>query len=371
MALAEAEYLKKEFDVVISVPDGPLRQSFGLHGKLIDGTASLPLWGGSARRWVLECARTLMGAICLARMIRRSGVDLVVTNSSVLVTPVLAARLSGVPVIVHARDVPGSTLAPLVFRVHGALAHTVIVITGRLRPYFRWPGGARIVKLSDGVELPKASAPYDDARPPAASRDVLRLCVIGGVDMRKGQDIAVEAVARLRDTGVPAVLDVVGREIDAEFGAAVRRRAEDLDIAPHVKFVGELTDVRSYLAEVDIVVAPSRDEWTPLALMEAMAEQKPVVAADVGGVCEVISDRDTGLLIPPEDPSRLASAVSEIAEDREGAAGMAFRARRHIEAKFSIDATLVGLEAEIRRLIPTDRSRSLATSAPAPRPDAE
>lgn len=361
MALAEAEYLKERFDLVISVPDGPLREAFALHGSVIDGTPSLPLWGGPPRRWIARCARSLAAAARLARMMRRYQIDVVVTNSSVLMAPVLAGRLAKVPVIVHVRDVPGSKLAPLAFKLHGRLADTVVIITGNLRPYFTLARGARIVELADGVELPERSFPPERVRvPPALPDDPLRLCVIGGVGTRKGQDLAVEAVAQLRDRGLFVVLDVVGREIDADFAVAVRRRAADLGIASQIRFVGELADVPSHLSKVDIVIAPSRGEWTPLALMEAMAQEKPVVAADVGGVGDVIVDGDTGFLIPSEDPDRLASAVIEIIRDPQGAAQMASRARRHIEANFSVGATLAGLETEIYRLIPS--CRSLITS---------
>lgn len=363
MALAEAEHLNERFDLMISVPDGPLRESFARHGMVVAGVPSVPLWGDSARRWIVQCARSLAATARLARLMRRYHVDVVVTNSSVIVAPVLAGRLAGVPVIVHARDVPGSRLAPLAFKLHGLLAQTVIVITRRLRPYFAFPRGARIVELADGVELPEAGSRHDPARiPQACLGEPLRLCVIGGVDKRKGQDLAVEAVAQLRDYGLQVVLDVVGREISPDFAAIVRQRAEDLGIAHQIRFVGELADVRSHLSEVDVVVAPSRDEWTPLALMEAMAQQKPVVAAEVGGVADVISDRDTGMLIPAEDPARLASAVIEIAEDPERAAQMGLRARQSIEAKFNIGATLAGVEAEIRRLIPTSAQLNLETS---------
>ena len=132
MALTEARYLKSRFELVIAVPEGPLRPSFAEEGELVEGSRSLPLWGAPPYRWASACVRTVRHAFRLARLIRRRGIRLVLTNSAVSLAPVLAARMAGVPAIVHVRDVPVSRLGPCVFRLHGLLADTVI--TGSYEP---------------------------------------------------------------------------------------------------------------------------------------------------------------------------------------------------------------------------------------------
>lgn len=350
MALAEAEYLRRRFDLVIAIPDGPLRPLFACHGEVVDGTASMPLWGDSARRWIGRVGRTLLGAVRLVRVIRRADVELVLTNSSVSLAPVLAGRITRKPVIVHARDVPVSRLAPLVFRLHAALAHTVVVITDALVPYFSPGRGARTVRIPDGIELQHVGA-AGFVQAPQALHDPLRLCVIGGIDPRKGQDIALAALNHLREAGVESVLDLVGREIDKGFAASLHRLADRLGLADRVRFLGELEDVREHLQGIDIVLAPSRGEWTPLSIMEAMAQQKPVVAANVGGVADVITDCETGLLVAAEDPEGLASAIAGLVEDPDRAAQIASRGRRSVERRFDIRASLSALEDEIERLL--------------------
>src|SRR5271167_1649630 len=59
MALLEAEDLKARFELLLAVPDGPLRSRFAAHGELVAGAATLPLWGASTRRWAASWARTL------------------------------------------------------------------------------------------------------------------------------------------------------------------------------------------------------------------------------------------------------------------------------------------------------------------------
>ena len=196
MALAEAEHLTRCYELVISVPEGPLRPRFAVHGEVVDGTASLPLWGDSAYRWTGRCARTAVQACRLARTIRRTGGSAVLTNSSGSLAPALAGRLARVPVVVHVRDVPESRLAPFVFRLHAALAHTVIVITDRLAPDFeRGRARLRIPEASAAAPIEAPRSPRRASTPPHTFADRRHLA-------RKGQDIAIQALARLCVTGL-------------------------------------------------------------------------------------------------------------------------------------------------------------------------
>jgi glycosyltransferase involved in cell wall biosynthesis len=347
MALLEAKDLGARFALTVAIPDGPLRSQFAPHGELVNGTATLPLWGASWRRWIRSSVRSLLDAFAMAMLIRRRKVEAVLTNSSVCLAPVLAAKLARVPVLVHARDVPKSRLARLVLGLQGTLADTVIVISDGMAPYFRSRRRTRVVQIPDGITMPE--------RPPAAPRHAFgspaRLCVVGGIDPRKGQDIAVAAVAQLRERGIAATLELVGREVNQPFAARVREEARRLGVASDVELVGEVADAGPNLDRADIVLAPSRGEWTPLVLMEALARGKPVVAARVGGVTEVVRDREFGLLVAPESPAELAGAIAELLADPTAAAIMAERGREHIDGGFRVERTLQGLRAEIARLL--------------------
>jgi glycosyltransferase involved in cell wall biosynthesis len=86
---------------------------------------------------------------------------------------------------------------------------------------------------------------------------------------------------------------------------------------------------------MDIFVLPSLHEGIPMAVLEAMAHGKPVVATAVGGLPEVIQDGVNGVLVPRGDHRALASACVALARDRERAATLGFRARQHVEDRFS------------------------------------
>jgi glycosyltransferase involved in cell wall biosynthesis len=349
MALAEARFLHEDFELFIAIPDGPLRSAFAPYGMLVGGTATVPLWGASAPRWASRAVRTLRDALRLARVIRRTGVQLVLTNSAVSVAPVLGARLAGVPAVVHVRDVPASALSRAVFALHGALADTVIVIAGELERLFAGARRARVVHIREGVRVPTAPA---DARLRTPD-DALDLCLVGGIDPRKGHDVAIDALASLRRRGIRARLEVVGREVDAAFAAGLREQAARLGVGDAVRYAGELDDVTAALARADVVIAPSRAEWTPLSLMEAMAHRRPVVAAAVGAVADVMAaGGPVGLLTPPGDAQALAGAVAQLAGDPRAAREMGRRGRSHVAQRFDIERSLRALRDELERVLP-------------------
>ncbi len=360
MALIEADSLKTRFELLISVPDGPLRSRFAAHGELVNDAATLPLWGASPLRWARALAGTLRDAVALTRLIRGRRIELVLTNSSVCLAPVLAARLARVPVIVHARDVPKSRLAPVVMALHGKLASTVIVIADGLTGYFRAGRRTRLAQIPDGIGMSEIASD----KTPSGFGSPLRLCLVGGLDPRKGQDVAVSALAQLRAQGVAVTLDLIGRDLDERFSTLVRERARTLGIEDELNFVGEVEDTGPHMDRADIVIAPSRGEWTPLVLMEALAREKPVVATRVGGVTKVVVDRESGLLVDPEDPKALADAIVKLATNPTLAHAMARRGRAHVAENFNVDQTVERLQDEIDLLL--ERKPVASTREPGP-----
>ena len=95
---------------------------------------------------------------------------------------------------------------------------------------------------------------------------------------------------------------------------------------------------------MDIAVMPSDFEGGPLALMEAMAAARPVVASDVGGIPELVDHGVHGLLVPPRDPPALAAAIAELLRDPARARAMGARGRERQRAEFAIEKTVAQLE---------------------------
>jgi glycosyltransferase involved in cell wall biosynthesis len=156
----------------------------------------------------------------------------------------------------------------------------------------------------------------------------LRLLNVAALAEKKRHADLLDALARLRERGTDAVLDLVG---DGELAASLRAQAERLGLAGEVRFHGARSpaEVAEHMRAADIFVLPSRFENLPVVLLEAMASGLPVVATGVGGVGEIV-DEQAGVLVAPDDPGRLAVAIGDVAGrlDAFDSAALAERARR-------------------------------------------
>jgi glycosyltransferase involved in cell wall biosynthesis len=110
------------------------------------------------------------------------------------------------------------------------------------------------------------------------------------------------------------------------------------EVAPGiVTFIGHRDDLPQLLASADMVAIPSLAEGLPLMLVESMAAGRPIVASRVGGLADVLANGETGLLVPPADPTALAEALIAVVESPELATRLGERARLIAEQEFSLD----------------------------------
>ncbi len=151
---------------------------------------------------------------------------------------------------------------------------------------------------------------------------------------QKGLKYLLRAVPLIREE-VPAVKVVVagGGPLESRLTSEVRR----LRIGESVALLGERKDVREVLAAADVFVLPSLWEGLPYVLIEAAALGKPIVATDIDGVREVVRSGETGVLVPPRDPGRLAAALILLLRDQDLAGKLGERARRDIPPAFSLE----------------------------------
>jgi glycosyltransferase involved in cell wall biosynthesis len=119
--------------------------------------------------------------------------------------------------------------------------------------------------------------------------------------------------------------------------ASLSALAETLGLSGAVVWAGLRTDVHDLLAAMDVWVMSSVREGLPVALLEAMASQKPIVATRVGGIPDAVRGGSEAILVPPSDPEALARAVAEMLREPGRAEAMAAAARQRAVSEYGID----------------------------------
>jgi glycosyltransferase involved in cell wall biosynthesis len=182
----------------------------------------------------------------------------------------------------------------------------------------------RTVVIPNGVAV---AVEASSDRPPGVSTIVS----VGRLKAPKDFGTLVDALSRVTQD-YRAV--IVGDGPDRQ---SVESAVEAAGLRDRVELVGERSDVREVLSHADLFVLSSRSEAMPMSVLEAMAEGLPVVAADVGGVAEVVIDEETGLLVPPEDAAALAAAIERLLADRELRVALGARGLERARTTFSLE----------------------------------
>ena len=215
-----------------------------------------------------------------------------------------AALLSGRAACVHTHA--GETFGEKkwkrlpVERILTGVTHRIVCVSTSVKDHLVNIGGLPEKKIS---VIPNAidTTPFESIAPRKIGLPA-RLITVGRLARVKGQDILLRALPYLGDSVAEVVVCGDGPE-----GPSLRRLASELQVSSKVTFLGARDDIPGLLARSDLFVAPSRSEGLPVAVLEAMAAARPVVATAVGGTCDVL--RGVGWLAPPRDPEALAHEI--------------------------------------------------------------
>lgn len=161
------------------------------------------------------------------------------------------------------------------------------------------------------------------------SKDLFNIGWIGRLSREKGADILIEALPALHD--LPVHVTFIG---DGAERRDLERRAGELEVESRVSWRGEMLRASRLLPAFDLLVNSSRTEGTPITLFEAMHAGVPIVASSVGGVPDVVSSNEA-LLIEPENPVALASAIRQVHSTPADARTRAMHARKRLENDFA------------------------------------
>jgi glycosyltransferase involved in cell wall biosynthesis len=240
-------------------------------------------------------------------------------------------------------------LAPLTDRIVAVSSRVADELVDRYRIGRREQ--YRIVPL--GFELDRLAAVDDSVR--ARARAALQIAsdahvvtTIGRLTAIKDHNLFLEAAERITANDPTALFLIVG---DGELRGTIEARASELRIASRVQFLGWRRDLEVVYGATDVFLLTSRNEGTPVALIESLAAGCAAVSTDVGGVRDVIATPDVGLLASPGDPVALARHVAALLGDPSRRRAMGTAGRRFVLERHGLDRLLGDMDALYRDLL--------------------
>lgn len=282
-----------------------------------------------------------------AAALRRIDPD--VAHAHVLGPPALGTADSGIPWVVTAHGIQtayGKLLEGWAGRVR-AWAYTkmeqeslrrtrhLIVIS----PYVLETFADRL----DGIRVHAIDNPVEERFfRVEGTGDPTRILVSGRVVPLKDPETMIAAAAILAKSGRPFTIHFAGPADEDSYVATLTERVRNGGLSDHVRFLGSISPeaLAREMGEAGLLVLPSLQETSSLAIMEAMASGRPVVATATGGNAHLVEAGKTGWLVPTRNPERLASAIAEALGDAEDARARGRRGREIAERRFRTDSVV-------------------------------
>jgi glycosyltransferase involved in cell wall biosynthesis len=253
--------------------------------------------------------------------------------------------------VMETQDWPESEDLLLCSALEGLLLRHAQAVTGSTQAILdavdgKVPLNPKRLLIPLGLDIPAGS-------PPAPHPQGKIVLFVGRLERRKGIHTLLEAIPRVLDAVPQVRFEIAGQDSDAVGRLGWRALWDQAAAAEHrerVRFCGEVSgdELRRLYAACDVFVAPSLYESFGLVYLEAMAHGKPVIGCRTGGVPEVVSDGETGFLVPPEDASALAEATIRLLTEEDLRRRYGEAGRRRYESAFTME-TMAARTLELYR----------------------
>jgi glycogen(starch) synthase len=295
---------------------------------------------------------------------------------SVTISPAICVQDMGIPMVFRVEDYSLAKMKDisnekysllkrlyrnLIFQkkdINRLRTNNLLVISKAIKDYYIHSGFSEATMKIIPGGLPSHFL-SDAARHPTHNSSVqggsVHLVFVGRVDTTKGPDIAIEAFAKLKKiiTTPMISLDIIGTG-NPDYLEHLKLLAAHLDVSDQVSFLGKLDsgEVLRRFRHYDIFLFTSRwEEPFGRVILEAMSQGLPVIATRVGGIPEIINDKENGLLVPSDDPETLANAIKSLVVSPKLAEKIRLKAHETILARFTIEKVAAQTDAFLADMI--------------------
>jgi glycosyltransferase involved in cell wall biosynthesis len=284
------------------------------------------------------------GIPALARSLRSMHADIFHAHLSwplACTSGLLAARFAGIPVVVATVQlfgaIPRTPTMAVLRRLHRPLVDRYVAVSAEIGRKLTDELGVpprKVRVIPNGIDVADVSRSSDDAALRASlgiGSSTSLVLTAARLEEQKGHRFLIEAAKQVPD----AVFVFAGQgPARRELEALARRNG----LAGRIRFLGWRVDVPALVSACDVFVLPSLYEGTPLALLEAMAAAKPVIATRIPGISEMVSHGQTGVLVEPADPVALASSIRSLLGDPAERLRLGLAAEQIVRTRFNAAA---------------------------------
>jgi glycosyltransferase involved in cell wall biosynthesis len=186
-------------------------------------------------------------------------------------------------------------------------------------------------------------------------QDAFVLGAVARLDAIKNHALMIKSLKRVRSLYSNACLVIIG---DGSERSSLEHLADELELRDHVFFTGYREDAAAFYQIMDIFLLTSFSEGTAMTLLEAMASAIPCIATNVGGNHEVVSNGNTGFIVPSGDEASLTDAVCSLLGDKNLRQKMARAGRRRFEENFTVSRMVEEYQTIYDRAVREDASLS-------------
>jgi len=253
----------------------------------------------------------------------------------------LAARTESKPILATCHNWVGGTAALGIYNRLDRMAlrnfDGVAAVSEAVARQLQEAGIAehKIHTIANGIDIERfngAEPAWFGASPSTPEKTI---GIVARLDLQKGFESLLEAMAALRPAHPDVRLVIVGEGPDREIIEAMAAR---LELTSQIVFAGQRGDMANVYAGFDIFVLPSLNEGLPMTVLEAMAASRPVIASSVGAIPTVVRNGETGLLVPPRNVSALKAALEHLLNDATLRSRLAGSGHDWVSRHFTSDA---------------------------------
>ena len=291
------------------------------------------------RRSVVQCLGTLVGQLKPA---------MIHVNDIWWVPHTLRAvryNSTSLPIVAHVRQ----EIEPAKVRRYGLDQVDAVIAISRQVEQSLIAGGvsaSRVRTLYSGIDFSGAQ-PLTDGQAIRQRAGIpggaVLLGTVANLFPRKGYEVMLRALPAIICAVPTAHYMIVGSD-ENHYADRLKRLAQELQIADRVHIVGFQDPVHPFLAALDLYVHPALMEGFGIAVVEAMAMGRAVVATTTGGLPEVVAEGETGLLVPPGDVESLAVTVIALLEDKVRREQMGRKGMARVQERFSLVVSVMQME---------------------------